>query len=182
MLEAGTTIIEVAGGFPWASVVTGMVGALGIAGTWWQGNRSRAATSQDLGRSLTTAAENLQQSIRADDLRALRAEKIRVYSHFHAAIDDVFVTAVAVNSSAENKPTVSDLNEALTGIYKSAAEVRLIAPRVIGELATKIGIKIANEAVESTTKPRDFDTNNEVFGLRGNLYEVMTEDLNIEDG
>jgi predicted negative regulator of RcsB-dependent stress response len=175
------TVEVVTAGTDWAAIVaaivTGMAAIFGIAGTAWQASRARQAATADLKTSIDAAtsnqqanieaaAENLRTSNDAGDRRALRAEKIRVYSDFQSEIDNMLT------------PAAGRTKETITAIYRSAAAVILIAPENIGALARNLARqaeKVRTSAV--TTEPVSIDT---IRGPREELYELMRADIGVD--
>jgi hypothetical protein len=154
-----------------AAIMTGVAAIAGIAGTYWQGKRARESASRDLTVSLAATADNLASSIRAEDLRGLRAEKIRVYSAFQGAIDEV-VVAGSEDSEDENA-----MRRALTDMYKAAAAVTLIGPDLVGTAAHALVRAIAEESGSDRARSPMFDRDSVIQDGRQRLYGSMRADL-----
>jgi hypothetical protein len=160
-----------------AAIVTGLAAIIGIVGTSWQANRARRASTADLKTSIDAAtanqqasvkaaAENLRASEDAEDRRALRTEKIRVYSEFQGSIDNLLVREGLVSGGGGGGPVAA--------AYRSAAAVTLIAPADIGTLARYL----AREAGKITEAPVTLISDVSSFeGKRENLYDLMRADL-----
>jgi len=117
----------------WAIIVptaiTGAVGLAGIGGT--------LLSARMTGRS---DAENLRTSISAEDERAKLAEKRRVYASCLASL-----TATGLVSTG-NSPNPESVTNAFMSATCALFEVRLIAPREVGELAgTALGRLLGSE-------------------------------------
>jgi hypothetical protein len=181
MIAARPTVEVVTAGTDWAAIVaaivTGMAAIIGIAGTAWQASRSRQAAASDLRTSINAAtanqranieaaAENLRASNDAEDRRALRAEKMRVYSEFQGAIDNLLVEG-----------GVSNTRQAIAAVYGSAAAVTLIAPEDIGTLARYLAREAGKLADPVSVGVARQDT---ISGNREELYELMRADLGMD--
>jgi hypothetical protein len=158
-----------------AAIVTGVAAIIGIAGTTWQASRARTAATADLKKSIDSAtanqqanieaaAKNLQARNDAEDRRALRAEKMRVYSEFQGAIDNLLVEG-----------GVSDKGQAIAAIYRSAATVTLIAPGAIGTLAHSLAREVAK--MRESTFVRAIGLHDRINVDREELYRLMRADL-----
>jgi hypothetical protein len=137
----------------WDVVVTGTVGIAGIAGTLWQGKRSREAQSRDLKLSINSAAENLRLGLKAEDERAKLAEKRRIYALYVTSIDSYADKAIAFGASLKS-PDRQTKNRALkayvqggSAISVALAELMLIAPESVGSIARDIFVSIGAIAV-----------------------------------
>jgi hypothetical protein len=134
MLDAIPPVIDVVTkGTDWPTIVTGITGVAGIIGTYWQGKRAREATSKDL-----------RDSLQADADRALRADRRGVYARYLAVINktlnysSVFESewTAAGEDDTKRRTLRSAVGATLSELYAAAAEVKLIAPDVIGDAAT----------------------------------------------
>jgi hypothetical protein len=161
----------------WAAIATAAVGIVGVAATYFQSMAARKAASEDLKKSLDATAGNLATSIRAEDRRALQAEKQRVYSEFQGSLDDVFVAAVHLDDRVTGK---ADLNNALTVMYKATAAVKLVATEELGELANATAQAMANETGTARAGTDAFDRDNKIHENRQRLYKLMREDLGVD--
>lgn len=179
MISAAQPTVEVitAGGTDWAAIAaaiaTGIAAIIGIIGTAWLAGRARKSAAADLKASLDAAAANQQVSIEAaaeslrssneaEERRALHAEKMRVYSEFQVAIDNLLVGASA-----------RDQVEDVRSIYRSAAEVTLIAPDDIGSLARDLARDYSYLANKSAGRGIGRDP----IARREDLYSLMRSDL-----
>ncbi len=134
-----------------AAIVTGLAAVIGIAGTAWQAGRARQAASADLKTSMQATTENLGASIEAEDRRALRSQKILVYSEFQSALDSLASGGLAVDPRA-----------AIAAMNRAAAAVILIASDDIGRLVTELTHGNFDDARDSK---------------RQELYRLMRADL-----
>ena len=175
------TVQVITAGTDWpaivAAVVTGVAAVAGIVGTGQQAARARKSASEDaanarksasedLDKSIKAAAQNLQDSNAADSRRAIRAEKIRIYSAFQGAVDAVI--AVASQSNQQD----GELSQAHSAMVKALAEVMLVAPKQICDLADQIKRSVTRSGVDpSGTIHRQYDQ----------LYELMRADLAATD-
>src|ERR1039457_6121611 len=126
-------------GTDWPTIATGVVGVAGIIGTSWQGKRAREATSQDL-----------RDSLRADTDRALTADRRGVYANFLAATNKMLIADADFegNWAAADEETknllVESYNAPLSELFIALAEVKLVAPETIGDVAGTIGGLLAD--------------------------------------
>jgi hypothetical protein len=162
-------------GVDWTSIVTGVVGVSGIIGTYWQGKRSREATSQDL-----------RDTLQADTNRALRADRRGVYANFQAAINKV--TGAFLVLEDEWHATEGDARVALrsryidtiTGLAAALAQVKLVAPDAIGDVAQGIADLIADyfNAITNDDEAPDYNALvDDIDKRRKLLYKAMRADL-----
>jgi hypothetical protein len=133
------TVIDVVNSdIDWAAVAgagaTAIAAVGGIWGTARQARRAREAAARDLKESLIATTENLQLGIRAEDDRARRAEKRRIYASCLAAINAAIPALVedrAARSSNDRDQRSSALKRAQlarTIMLNAAMELELIAP------------------------------------------------------
>jgi hypothetical protein len=155
-------------------IVTGVVGLAGIGGTLWQGKRAREAASKDVKASLDAASRNLITSINAENERALRAEKRRIYAAHLAACTEVHRARIKVGSQATtDKPTARlELMAAGAAVVAATAEVSLVAPEEVSNLAESA----AREAGKFKS-----DAANNYFSVRSQLVAAMRADLGEPD-
>jgi hypothetical protein len=145
------------------TVVTGIVGLAGILATYRLSGKSRIAQS-----------ENLQLSISAENDRNMRSEKRRIYARFMASTS-TYVAAEHTLAVKRRKGAADDvlsalrseLNEAMTVMFCTLAEVRLIAP----EDVTVLAVAAVQRLIRST------DLTSEFPDIRDGLYKVMRADL-----
>jgi len=120
-------------------------------------------------------AQDLAIRLGAEDTRALRAEKQRVYSECRGSIDDLFVAA----DQLRNRTTGAvDLASALGAMYRATAAVKLIAPGPLGDLANTTARAMAETA---TANAAVLDADNKVYNNRQSLYRLMREDLSVDE-
>jgi len=120
----------------WAAVtsiaITGAVGIAGVAGT--------IIAARIAGKS---ARESAQLSINAEADRARLADKRQVYAHATAALHAAMAAVVAANASKDHPPgdtsapTDREVRTALFAALDAVSELRLIAPRPVGGLASQ---------------------------------------------
>ena len=116
----------------WAIVVTGVVGLAGIGGTLLA---ARMTSKSD--------AANLRTSISAEDARANRAEKRRIYANYLAALSAGFGSSVASSTykgpaDQKHDEIAAQWRDARTTALSASAEVRLIGSAAVASLATEI--------------------------------------------
>jgi hypothetical protein len=166
LVATSPTVEVVTAGTDWAAIAaaiaTGIAASIGIFGTAWQASHARQAATADLEKSINAAAQNLHASNEAEDRRALRAEKMRVYSEFQGEIDNILVSV----RPDEEKKTVAAL-------YRAAVAVTLIAPDAIGALASDMA-KDAGSIADALVSPMRGD---QVSRNREKLYRMMRSDL-----
>jgi hypothetical protein len=178
MIATQPTVEVVTAGTDWAAIiaaiVTGLAAILGIVGTAWQAGRARAAATADLRTSIDAAAVNQQANIEAaagnlrarddaEDKRALRSEKMRLYSDFQAAIDSALFVGGA-----------SDPREDIAAVYRSASVVILIATEEIGTLVRYLAEEVTKGREEVVSTGSVPDT---IHSKREKLYGLMRIDL-----
>lgn len=145
------------------TVVTGAVGLAGILATYWSSAKARIAQS-----------ENLQSGISAENDRCIRSEKRRIYAKFVASTGN-FVASEHALAVERSKGSADDaifklqceLKDAMTQMFGTLAEVRLIAPMDV----TALAVDAVHRLVRSPELAREFPE------IRDKLYEVMRADL-----
>jgi hypothetical protein len=165
----------------WAAVVsaavTGVAAVVGIAGTSLQARSARkeavsarAAASRDLQDSLDAAAKNLADSNAAEDKRAIQTQKMRIYAAFQGAVDDVIAVA------RRNKQQEGEFSKAHSAMLKAAAEVVLVAPKEIGDLADRITRQVSDDIGPSGIRS-NVDPQHTIDKHRKDLTKEMKADL-----
>jgi hypothetical protein len=125
--------------------ITGIVGLAGIAGTAWQAKRGREAALADLRASLDAATANLRLSIAAEREQIHEAEKRRVYASYISSVNKVLfgimeLEAIVRLGVMKERPDKSmEILTELTTMEDILAEIELIAPQDIGNLAGVLG-------------------------------------------
>jgi hypothetical protein len=154
-----------------AVIVTGLVGAAGIAGTLFSAK--------------ITAKSNmagLRLSITAEDKRAQLADKRRIYAAFDASIDRLVILYGAIHedwataSPAEREAMRSGQDAAMTALLNGLGEIRLIAPEAIGRQADNMARLMTNYGRTVLTDSGS-DVADDAFEQRSALYEAMRADL-----
>jgi hypothetical protein len=160
-----------------SAVVTGTAAIAGIGGTAWQAARGRQASledrqsaSDDLKRSLDQTATNLRISNAAEEQRAIQAEKIRIYSAFQGAVDAVIAVA------GQSEQQAGEFSQARLAMLKATAEVALVAPKKIGDLADKVARSV-NSSIGPSGVRSNVDPRNTIQRDREELYRIMRTDL-----
>lgn len=177
--------------FPWDVLVTGAVGIAGIGGTLWQGKRSREAQTANLSASLDAAAENLKLGIGADSERARLAEKRRIYAACLSATNEL-VSAVAeytvyLRNDEEDrmKLAFNKMIERRDVLANAISEVRLIAPKKMGEQAQEV--QKFCDGLWADAQSEDIESQDKTMkdprfsGIRAKLYIAMRADLGESD-
>jgi hypothetical protein len=151
-----------------SAIVTGVAAAGGILGGAWQAARARRDATADLKRSLDASATNLEKGISAEDKRAMREQKMRIYAAFQGTVDTVI-------DAAGQRP--DELGQAQAAMHKALAEVVLVAPTAVGDLAGTV----SESAISSTKKNVDphgaIARNRDMNRFRDQLYQAMRADL-----
>jgi mannose-6-phosphate isomerase class I len=152
----------------WASVTsTAITGAVGIAGV--------AGTILAAKIASKSATKDLQLSIHADNERANKTEKRRIYAACQAVFDEMTIAAVVVrhrdfkdNKEARDKAQMKS-DQARDAMYQKVSEVRLIAPPDVHNTAREIADKLIvyNAGIDD----------DEIPGLRLKLFQAMRADL-----
>jgi hypothetical protein len=128
--------------FPWATVITGIVGLAGIGGTLWQGKRARETASKDLRESLNANSRNLQLSINAEDGRHRRAEKREVYAACIAAFAEmnraalVYAVPLVYPGKTVSESARGEYDTAFDKMVLQVSQALLIAPPAVRDLLT----------------------------------------------
>jgi hypothetical protein len=108
LVATSPTVEVVTAGTDWAAIAaaiaTGIAASIGVFGTAWQASHARQAATADLEKSINAAAQNLHASNEAEDRRALRAEKMRVYSEFQGEIDNILVSVDPMRRKRQSPP------------------------------------------------------------------------------
>jgi hypothetical protein len=169
----------------WDVVVTGAVGIAGIAGTMWQGKKSRESQSKDLKLSIDAAADNLRLNVKAEDERARVNEKRRIYARFVASLDNLEKAAFDYRESLFSpdgqRPKTEDYLKASQALTNALAELMLIAPENVGTLARNSAMYfwdlVANKSDIAKYPARLSELAAEYGKLADRLYDVMRADL-----
>jgi hypothetical protein len=157
-----------------AVIVTGLVGAAGIAGTLLS---ARITARSDMA--------GLRLSITAEDKRARLADKRRIYAAFHAAIDRLIVANAVIEDRwgtagpDERQAMRSAQDAAVTALFNAVSEVGLIAPESTGSRARSVA-KLLTDYANALLGDGEVDGRavaDEVFKQRSALYEAMRADL-----
>lgn len=115
-----------------SAIVTGVAAVTGIAGTSIQARNAQKAASRDLARNLQAQADLLEASNTAVQNRSIYSQKLRVYAAFQGAIDLLIIMA------ERGELQEGDFSRAHFAMLGAAAEVELVAPQKIDDLAGKI--------------------------------------------
>jgi hypothetical protein len=156
-------------------IVTGAVGAAGIAGTLLSARLT--ARSHIAGLKLSTAAE---------EERAHLAEKRRIYAGFHTSIDRLIVDWNLMHEGMggagpdEREELKQVPDAAMMAMSNSLSEIKLIAPEPVGRQAEKLArlFRAISQAILSERDGAELDAiGSEIFRQRSALYEAMRADL-----
>jgi hypothetical protein len=146
--------------FPWAVLITGVVGIGGTAlGAWLNGR---------------TQTKTMQLSLAAENERARLAEKRRVYVAHQAALNRLFTASQLSGTPTERE--YSSLADARTALYTATAEVVLIAPKNMQQTARDILVQMLKFAL-SVQEDRSTPLPDELNDNRVKLLEAMRADL-----
>jgi hypothetical protein len=189
VITANPPVEVITAGTDWPAIWTGIVGVVGIAASYFQNKSARKAASDDLTSSLTATTQNLTTSIGAEDLRAERAEKLRVYAKSHAAFL-AMLTAVLRQRTAciqattweERMDTRSIVDAPREAMYEAVSEVRLIAPASVGNLAAELQgafLIFIEESYKGDPHPDAVPPHAE---MQERLYSLMRADLGVQEG
>lgn len=153
----------------WGYVITGIVGIAGIGGTLWSGKL--AAKSATL---------NLRLSISAEDDRARRAQKRRIYAAYLASLTSLAAEVrnfklYGGDMSVEDRHIKrTDVLTADAHAIDAMSELALIAPPDLAKQAEDVGIEISR-AAETVVNGKDHEL--DWYSLRSKLYQAMRSDL-----
>ena len=194
VLDAIPPVVHVvtSGGVDWAAVVAPLAaaaaGAVGVFATARQARqdreaqnadveRNRQTQSKDLTRSIDAAADNLRLTIGAEDARADRAEKRRVYAKCMATFTAAIEATVRAGTYGDLEPPIEAEGELVSAQFAASAaswEVSLIAPRSLASLISDAGISLL-----------DFEpgaNSGDVIRTQMALLSAMRADLGLPDG
>jgi hypothetical protein len=154
------------GAVDWAIVVTGAVGLAGIGGTLLSARMTAKS-----------GAENLRTSISAEDARANRAEKRRIYANYFAVLSVGFDSSVAASTydgPADQKQDeiAARWRDARITALSASVEVRLIGSAAVASLATEIFnlmLRLRRDDIEQWTH------------MHKELMAAMRRDLDADD-
>src|ERR1035438_4883370 len=151
--DAVSTVEGITAPTDWAAVVAaaaaGVAAVTGIAGTSWQARSAREAASRDLDASIKAAARIQESSLADEDRRAIQALKMRIYAAFLGAVDDVIAVA------RRSKQQEGEFSKAHSAMLKAAAEVVLVAPKEIGDLADRVTRLVSDNIGPSGIRSKD---------------------------
>jgi hypothetical protein len=147
----------------WAAIISaGVTGLTAIT--------SVVATSRQANRAIQAAAANLEKGGADEDRRATQALKIRIYATFHGAVDDIIAVA------GRTKQQEGEFGRAQSAMLKAAAEVTLVAPKEIGDLADKIKSNISDSIGPGGLR-KDVDPQHTIDRDRKKLTKDMRAEL-----
>jgi hypothetical protein len=158
-----------------AVIVTGLVGAAGIAGTLLS---ARITARSDMA--------GLRLSITAEDERAQLAEKRRIYAGFHTSIDKLVVANSPIEafwSTAgpdERQAMRSAQDAAITAMFNGLSEITLTGSEPISRQAedlTRLLTSYADAILTETEAEALARAADMVWRQRSALYEAMRADL-----
>jgi hypothetical protein len=115
-----------------SAIVTGVAAVTGIVVTSWQARSAQEAASRDLKQSLKVQTDIIEYRSLAADRRAIQAQKMKIYATFQGSVNDLIAGA------DRGRQQDSEFGKAHSTMLKAAAEVTLVAPKVIGDLADKV--------------------------------------------
>lgn len=151
----------------WAIVVTGVVGVAGIGGT--------LLAARMAARS---AAENLRTSISAENARANRAEKRRIYAGCVAALTAYFDATVAARTVVLLVAGQRAELEAEVGRTRLAAQVATSEMDLIGPPEVAI---MAHRAAQAVLRASEGGSTSDASGSIISLTMTMRRDLGMDD-
>ena len=160
-----------------AAAVTGVAAVTGIAGTSWQARsarkeaeNARQAATRDLQASNDAQVELLERNNAAEDQRAMQTQKMRIYAAFQGAVDDVIAVA------RRSKQQEGEFGKAHSAMLRAAAEVVLVAPEEIGDLADRITRHVRDNIGPSGIRS-NVDPQHTIDKHRKELTKEMKADL-----
>jgi hypothetical protein len=158
----------------WPAIVsaslTGVAAVVGIAVTARQANKARDAASRDLELNLKEQANQLKNNIAAEDRRAIQAQKMRIYSAFQGAVDDIMAVA------ERNEQHEGEFSKAYSAMVNAAAEVVLVAPEEIGVLTQRIKRWLSDNIGPGGVR-MDLDPQGKIGQNYDDLFRKMKTDL-----
>jgi hypothetical protein len=151
----------------WATVITGVVGVAGIGGTLLS---ARLTSKSD--------AANLRTSISAEDARANRTEKRRIYAGCVAAVTAYFDAIVAAGTGSlvfadERAGLDAEVGRTRLAAQVAVSEVDLIAP-------TEVAI-MAHRAVQAVLRASEGGSTSDTSASIISLMMAMRGDLGADD-
>ena len=171
-----------------AAAVTGVAAIAGIAGTAWQASSARKdaakareeasreldanmkLSADNLDKSIRAAADNLDKSAAAEDRRAEQAQKVRIYGAFQGAVDDIIAVA------GRTKQQEGEFSNAHSTMLKASAEVGLVGPKDIGDLAERI-TRYVSDSIGPLGVRANVDPQHTIERHRKELTAKMRADL-----
>ncbi len=154
-----------------AASLTGVTALVGFAVTNRQADKARETASRDLERNLKEQANQLKNSIAAEDRRAIQAQKMRIYSVFQGAVDDIMAVA------ERNEQQEGEFSKAYAAMVKAAAEVVLVAPEEIGVLTQRIKRSLSDNIGPGGVRNIDLDPQGKIKRNCDDLFREMKADL-----
>jgi hypothetical protein len=145
--------------FPWDVLVTGAVGIAGIGGTLWSGKRS----------------------INAENDRANKADKRRIYAACQAALVEIWTAAVEYElsrSKLRRRTGAVALGKQRDAMYRTTSEARLIASSEVEALLDVVTRRTLRYITAIDTGDENLDSlSQEIGDLRKRLNDAMRADL-----
>jgi hypothetical protein len=176
-------------GVNWPAIITGVIGIAGIAGTFVLSRNARKSAAEDLKDSLKTATDNVLAGITAEDRRAERLLKVRIYHQCHEAFLSMIGVVLRHRVNSIERPDGWDyrkVQEPLAAprraMWYAVSELKLIAPPKIASLADDISawyLWFIDRSRAGDPMP-DLEVTGEVASMETVLYNLMREDLGIE--
>ena len=161
----------------WPAIVTGIViGVVGLAGivaTFWQGKRATEA-----------ASKSLRTSVDAENERARRTEKRRIYTACQAAFTTMRIESITHRVAYQPPPNQDQrdaaelaLNQARRAMLNASAELLLIAPEGVRKLAADLTDSYLGY-VTATMRGASLGEPAEPAGhMQNQLFDAMRADL-----
>jgi hypothetical protein len=149
-----------------AAISGGVVGLAGISASIW----------------------TVHRGIRAEDSRADRTEKRRVYAHFQACVAGMIWPAIEYRAAHQpgTSPEIrasagARLDQVRDGLFEAHTELRLLAPPAVSDLATDVLRYFLND-IDATHKGAALvEEHEELPAIQDRVYRAMRTDLGIPD-
>jgi hypothetical protein len=161
----------VTSGVDWPAIVAaisgGMVGLTGISASIW----------------------TVRRGIRAEDSRADRAEKRRVYAHFLTCASGMIAPAVDYRAAYQpgtspEKRASADarLDEMRDALFNANAELRLLAPPAVSDIARDV-VRYFMDYIQATHRGASLDdgAREKLPAIQDRTYRAMRVDLGVPD-
>ena len=146
----------------WTNIVTAAVAIAGIGSTLLAARMA-----------VTAAKENLQTSISAENDRAAKNEKRRIYARCLTALNDYLSPVLRSQIDGASASIIAERDSASLALANAVDELRLVAPADVTELAEEAAVEVHVLNADALNNPSST--------ARAVLIAAMRDDLGVAD-